>query len=213
MTDKPTTADVMRKYGAKIESQMNDFDSGEYSKSYQKFRDEMTPEYSSYERWCKSVGNLVKLNPSKKDSEFLQKQINIAHLNLTPAEAAGFSVLGFLFIFILGMGLIVGGWLIFGGGLLETFPTILLFLLILLSVFIYYYTYNLPQRLATEWRLKASAQMVPAILYIVIYMKHTSNFEKAVAFAAQHLDEPLALDFKKIFWDVQVGRYSTVKKA
>jgi hypothetical protein len=35
------------------------------------------------------------------------------------------------------------------------------------------------------WRLKASSQMVPAILYIVIYMKHTSNFEKAVAFAAE----------------------------
>src|SRR5574343_842300 len=69
----------------------------------------------------------------------------------------------------------------------------------------------MPDRMAMQWRLKASSQMVPAILYIVIYMKHTSNFEKAVAFAAQHLYEPLALDFKKVFWDVQIGRYSTVK--
>src|SRR3989344_1182007 len=53
--------------------------------------------------------------------------------------------------------------------------------------------------------------MVPAILYIVIYMKHTSNFEKAVSFASEHLQPPLALDFKKIFWDVEVGRFSTIK--
>jgi hypothetical protein len=44
-------------------------------------------------------------------------------------------------------------------------------------------------------------------------MKHTSNFEKAVSFAAQHLDNPLALDFKKIFWDVEVGRFSTIKES
>jgi hypothetical protein len=55
--------------------------------------------------------------------------------------------------------------------------------------------------------------MIPAILYIVIYMKHTSNFEKAVAFASQHLDEPLSSDFKKIFWDVEVGRFSNLKES
>jgi hypothetical protein len=53
--------------------------------------------------------------------------------------------------------------------------------------------------------------MVPAILYIVIYMKHTSNFERAVAFASEHLQNPLALDFKKVFWDVEIGRFSTLK--
>jgi hypothetical protein len=64
-----------------------------------------------------------------------------------------------------------------------------------------------------RWRLKASSQMVPAILYIVIYMKHTSNFEKAVAFAAEHLEPPLGLDFRKVFWDVEIGRFSTIKES
>jgi hypothetical protein len=44
-------------------------------------------------------------------------------------------------------------------------------------------------------------------------MKHTSNFEKAIAFAAEHLDNPLAMDFRKIFWDVEVGKYSTIKES
>lgn len=64
-----------------------------------------------------------------------------------------------------------------------------------------------------KWRLKASSQMVPAILYIVIYMKHTSNFEKAISFAAEHLEPPLSQDFRKVFWDVEVGRFSTIKES
>jgi hypothetical protein len=58
---------------------------------------------------------------------------------------------------------------------------------------------SVPSRLANKWRLKASSQMVPAILYVVVYMRHTSNLEKAIAFASEHLSYPLSLDFKKYF--------------
>jgi len=52
--------------------------------------------------------------------------------------------------------------------------------------------------LANKWRLKASSQMMPAILYIVVYMRHT-QIEKQISFASQHLQYPLGLDFKKYF--------------
>jgi hypothetical protein len=55
--------------------------------------------------------------------------------------------------------------------------------------------------------------MVPAILYIVVYMRHTSNLEKAIEFASEHLQPPLALDFKKIFYDVALGKFSTIKES
>jgi hypothetical protein len=71
----------------------------------------------------------------------------------------------------------------------------------------------MPSRLANEWRLRAGNQMVPCILYMVIYMKHTSNIERAINFAAQHLEPPLSLDFKKVFWNVEVGRYSSIKES
>jgi len=211
--NKPTTDEIMKKYGAKIEGQIANFDSEEYSKSYQEFRKEMSPTYSKYEKFCKNIGNLVRINPSKKDTIELQKNIDIAHLNITAAEAAGFSIISFLLIFLLGFMVVISSWMILTNSDITQFPVVLLFLLIFVSLFIYYYLYTFPRKLATEWRLKASSQMVPAILYIVIYMKHTSNFEKAVAFAAEHLDEPLASDFKKIFWDVQIGRFSNVKES
>jgi len=71
----------------------------------------------------------------------------------------------------------------------------------------------MPRRLANQWRLKAGSQMVPCILYTVVYMKHTSNLERAVRFASQHLEPPLALDLKKVFWDVETGKYSTIKES
>jgi hypothetical protein len=216
MAEKPTTDEILKKYQSKLGGQVNNFDKNpvgiaEYSKSYQEFKKGMVQNYSGYEKWCKTVGNLVHIKSSKKDSEKFQKYIDIAHLNITSDEAAGFSAMAFLLLFLLGFLGIISYWLFLPNPTILNFPKMLAFLLVLSSVVVYFYTYNYPQRLAIEWRLKASSQMVPAILYIVIYMKHTSNFEKAVAFAAQHLDEPLALDFKKVFWDVQVGRYSSVK--
>jgi hypothetical protein len=216
MAEKPTTEEILKKYESKLGGQVNSFDKGkfdvsEYSKSYQDFRKGLVQNYTGYEKWCKNVGNLVHVKASKKDSQELQKQIDIAHLNVTPDEAAGFAILSFLLAFLLGFIAIISYWLLMPDPTFSNFPSMLLFLAVLSSIVFYFYTAGYPKKLAIEWRLKASSQMVPAILYIVIYMKHTSNFEKAVAFAAQHLDEPLALDFKKVFWDVQIGRYSTVK--
>ena len=48
---------------------------------------------------------------------------------------------------------------------------------------------------------------------MVVYMRHTSNLERAIHFASQHLQPPLSLDLKKIFWNVETGKYSTIKDA
>jgi len=208
------TKDILRKYSAKIESQISGFTPQEenntesYSRSYQEFREAMTPAFSRYEKWCKSLGTFFKINMSEKDHEKIQKQIDTAHINVTPSEVFVFSIMVLFLSLFTGILLVVGGWYLLDA---VEFPILFLLLMIMLSIFLFYFAYTQPERLALQWRLKASAQMVPAILYIVIYMKHTSNLERAVEFASQHLSAPLSLDFKKIFWDVQVGKYSSVK--
>ena len=219
--NKPTTDDILKKYGAKIEEQMGGGGGGvastatanpeAFSSIYQRFKQNMMPELSSYERWCNSLGNLFKVKVAEKDSVKIQKNINIAHLNVTPSHVAVLSIVVFLLTLMGGLLVGVGLWFIVSDGSLNSIPLGFLFMVFLTSVFVFYYSYKTPERLAMKWRLKASSQMVPAILYIVIYMKHTSNFEKAVAFAAEHLQEPLSLDFRKIFWDVEIGRFSTIK--
>lgn len=209
----PNVDDIMKKYGAKIEGQMKDStvsaSSGEnFSKSYKDFKESMVHEPNRYERLCKSLGNSVKMKVADKDKVKIQKQIDTAHLHVTPEEVAALSVVTLLLGVIFTILVFTAIW-IFTGNL----PVMFVFLGFLFSVFMFYYSYKAPDRHAMKWRLQASSQMVPAILYIVIYMKHTSNLEKAVAFAAEHLEAPLGLDFKKIFWDVEVGKFSTLKES
>jgi len=203
--------ELFRKYSKKLEKEItrNDLLGGrDYSQEYMQFKREMHPELSRYERWCKSLGSFIKIKASPKDEIKIQKHLNMAHLDVTPGQALTLSVVILLLSFFAGVLLSLGLFFI-----LDSFPVLLLFLFLMTSLFLFYYFYSMPARLANKWRLKASSQMVPCILYVVVYMKHTSNLERAVVFASQHLQAPLALDFKKILWDVETGKYSTIKES
>ncbi len=212
-SDKTSVDEILRKYGSKIESQIKTdaVASSGYSREYQTFKDEMSPEITKYEKLCRSLGSAIHINVSKKDEEKIKKQIEIAHLNVEPWQVLTLSVMAFLGVFLLG--LLISGAVVLINGTIDSFPFLFFFLVTILSLFLFYFFNGYPQRLANQWRLKASSQMVPAILYLVVYMRHTPNLEKAVAFAAQHLQYPLSLDFRKVFYDVEVGRYSTIKES
>jgi len=169
----------------------------------------MAPELSKYEKWCRSLGNIVKLNVAEKDKQQIKRQLEIAHLDVEPSQALTLSVMSFVIVFLVGLLISVSVLLIKGS--IESFPFLFFILMIVFSVFLFYFVNGYPARLANKWRLKASSQMVPAILYVVVYMRHTPNLEKAVGFAAEHLQYPLALDFKKVFYDVEIGRFSSIK--
>ncbi|HED05122.1 MAG TPA: hypothetical protein ENI61_00385 [Ignavibacteria bacterium] len=193
--EKPSVDDILRKYGSKIEGKINtsNIKKGNYSREYVKFKQEMSPELTRYERWAKSFGSLVKLNISKKDEEGIKRQIEIAHLDIEPWQALTLGVMSFLAIFFMGIFISIAVILIKGN--ISAFPFLFFFLMVGVSLFLFYFVNGYPKRLANKWRLKASSQMVPAILHIVVFMRHTPNLEKAIEFASQHLQYPLALDF------------------
>jgi len=204
--------DILRKYGSKIEGQINavGIKKGSYSQEYTTFKNEMAPELSRYERWCKSLGNLIKLNMAEKDKVKIKRQIDIAHLEVEPSQALTLGVMSFILVFLIGL-LVSIAVVLVNDGNIATFPFLFFILMVVFSVFLFYFVNGYPARLANKWRLKASSQMVPAILYIVVYMRHTPNLEKAIGFASEHLQYPLALDFRKVFYDVEVGKFSTIK--
>ena len=55
--------------------------------------------------------------------------------------------------------------------------------------------------------------MVLCIFYVVTFMRHTSNLEMALEFAAEHLSPPLSFDLKKVLWDVETEKYESVKES
>ena len=204
---------ILKKYSSKIESQIKTSDTSDvnYSREYTKFKQEMAPELTKYERWCQSLGKVIKLNIAKKDEEKIKKNLEIAHLDLEAWQPLTLSVMVFLAVF--GLGLIVSIAIALIGGGISGFPFLFFFLMVILSLFLFYFTNGYPERLANKWRLKASSQMVPAILYVVVYMRHTANLERAIAFASKHLQYPLSLDLKKVFYNVEVGKFSTIKES
>ena len=215
MSDKRkfTVDEVLQKYSGKIEGQIktSGVPKSDYSSQYVKFKKEMAPDISRYERWASSLGSFIRLKVSEKDEEKIKKQLDIAHLDIEPWQSLTLAVMAFATVFMIGLLGSVAVVLIDGS--IEAFPALFFFLMVVLSLFLFYFVSGYPTRLANKWRLKASSQMVPAILYVVVYMRHTPNLERAIAFASEHLQNPLALDFKKIFYDVEIGRFPTIKES
>ncbi len=227
MAGRPSASDILKKYSQKLESQLRvedrsveDGGTGRYSGEYEQFLSEMRPELTSYEKWAQTIGNIISIRLAEKDRIKVQKYLDDAHVDVTPSQAMTLSLMSMLFVFF-GTILLIAAYFLIAFQSIDTFmaspafgdAALFFFLGLVASLFVFYYTSTMPQRLANAWRLQASAQMVPAILYVVVYMKHTSNLERAIQFASQHLEGPLALDFKKIFYDVEIGKFSTVKQS
>ncbi len=200
---------LVEKYTKKVESQLNvpiEALSQEAitTKEYQEFRKQYLPKnLTIYETLCNQSEKLIKVTPGPKDLPIVERAISTAHLNITPSGAYSFALLGPSIIAI------VGSLLAYIIPSEPSFFFIFFFLFTGLALFLP--LQKLPTMIADSWRLKASNQMILAVFFIVTYMRHTSNLERALDFAANHLSPPLSLDLKKIIWDVQTEKFDTVK--
>ncbi|MBI2657926.1 hypothetical protein HYX08_04500 [Candidatus Woesearchaeota archaeon] len=189
-----------KELGAKLESHPEQ----PTTKEYQEFKAEFLPKHMSlYEKLCNFSEKLLKIKPDAKKAAELQEAIDITHLNITPAGALSFSFLIPLIAALFGS---LFAFLVFQSNFF-----VLLFVIGAASMI--KPLGKAPIFIANNWRLKASNQMVLSIFYTVTYMRHTSNLEKAIEFASQHLAPPLSLDLKKVLWDVETEKYSSVKES
>ncbi len=157
---------------------------------------------------CNKAESLVSISASPKDYDKLKRSIETAHLEITPEGAITFASLISFFTILFAIFLAAFAYLVFDV-LMIFFPL----LLVLTAAIILKPLSNIPIYIANNWRLKASNQMVLCMLYIVMYMRHTSNLEHAIKFASLHISPPLSLDFRKIFWDVETGNFPTIKQS
>lgn len=217
---KKEVDEILSKYRKKLEKHIDVYSIGEvepadikeFSQQYATFREEwLSKSTTTYENFCNTAEKMLPLKPAPKDEAELSKAIRTAHLQMTPGGAVSFAALVGGICIILAF-LIAG--LDYGlspdeglAGVGIFLPLLfLIFGLIALKIFAKY-----PIYLATKWRLKASNQMVLCVLYVVMYMRHTSNLEHAIKFSAQHIDAPLSLDLMRIFWNIESGKFSTIK--
>ena len=207
---------ILDKYKNKIKKDLNEiedyFPDNKFSQEYQWFRKEaLTRRITAYESICNSSERILNIKPKEKDYDELQKSIETSHLNITSIGAYSFSVLTSMILFIIMVLINLFSFLL--ADELNTNLILLTLFILLIIVFMIKPLANIPHYLASSWRLKASNQMVLCILYIVMYMRHTSNLENAVKFASEHIGKPLSLDLRKIFWDVETRRFSSLKES
>ena len=75
--------DILKKYGSKIEGQMGGASpKGDYSNAYLKFKEELSPELSGYEKACKKFGSFAKMKLNKKDEKKLLNRLKTRILML-----------------------------------------------------------------------------------------------------------------------------------
>jgi len=208
-----------QKYKDRIKEELSNYKSTKSSgaktesRHYQEFKKQWMPKnLSLYEKACAFSEKLLSIKPDPKEAAQTQEAIDICHLNVTPSGVKSFSFVGPLLLIIT-------------VALLSFFPLLLnpdadpssaLFFVIfavIVGFILYVPLGNMPQFLASNWRMKASNQMVLAVFYVVTYMRHTSNLENAIDFAAEHLSPPLSLDLKKIIWDVETQKYRNTKES
>ncbi len=179
------------------------------SKDYNDFLNQYAPSHMNfYEKMCKFSENLFKVAPPKKMVKSLNEDIETAHLNITPEGAMSFAMIFPIFFILFGL-LFMAVLSVLTG----QFELIVMLFFLGFGVLMIQPFQKIPSLLATRWRMRASNQMVLCIFYVVTYLRHTSNLEAAMRFAANHLTPPLSIDLKKILWDVESGRYSTVAES
>ena len=206
MAYKEDWKELLKKYEDKIETELGSSPPTEkpvFSKEYNEFKKEsLPPHFSLYERLCKFSGNLLKMSPDSKKLPQIQNNIETCHLNVTPEGVTSFAYLFPLAFIVIGSLL---GYALTGGGMFFVLISLIVGAVMIIPL------NKLPAYLANQWRMKASNQMVLSIFYIVTYMRHTSNIELALNFAADHLSPPLSLDLKKVIWDVETGKFESVR--
>ncbi|MBI4448835.1 hypothetical protein HY641_02295 [Candidatus Woesearchaeota archaeon] len=202
--EDPRMQELARRYKAKFGEQFKEEPKGPriQTATYKQFKREMLPKHQSYyEKGCNICDRLLTVTVKKDRYEALTEQIKISHLDVTPNGVEVFSFFFPSLIVILGATL---SMLLFDSLFFAAFFVFVGFALVLPLR-------SLPEFFSNAWRMKASNQMVQCVFYVVTYMRHTSNLEGAINFAADHLTPPLSLDLKKIVWDVETGEYDTIK--
>lgn len=205
---------MKRKYLRELESQLEvdheDLRLNVDTKDYDTFRKETLPARAGlFEKLCNSFSSVISFEPPAKQKEAIQKSLDMAHLRCTPAGVytVAYSIpLMLLFTSITVFGLIP---MLFLDGLSLFY----LLLSIILSMILIIPFLQYPKYIATIMRQKASNEMVLCIFYIVTYMRQSSNLERAIEFAADHLDPPLSLDLKRLIWNVETETNNTLKDA
>ncbi len=195
MDEKELAEQLYKKYLAERKREQ-----GIVSKEYLEFISKKKKRLTWWEDLAIKFGSKIKVNPPRdyvKQTKYYLDELNSP---VKPEQVFSLAILSVIVLMFLSIPLFCVSRML---GLIG----------IIFALYSFVYVKDLPKRQLHTRKIRASSELVLAVLYIVIYMRTTSNLEGAVRFAAENLTGPLAEDLKKILWDVESKKYVSLQQA
>ena len=174
------------------------------SRDFRIYKRKIEQRITWYERLASACEKMIKLSFDKKTEQALASAIEFTGLRITPM--APFSV-----FFVMIISFSMGALFLFGLGLLPSLFGVLLSMV--LGLLVGYYMLRYPINLMRTMRIKASSQVVLAVLYMVVSMRISPNLERALKFTASNIPGILAWDMRRLLWDIEMGKYYSANEA
>jgi len=171
------------------------------SREYRMFSSGEERPLNWYEKTAQFSGKILVANPPKGSAQELTGAINFTGLRVTPQQVMSLAIMAAIVFVVVGVAVAVsfmtrGIELPLGGIALAMF-----------GLPVAWYMLKYPVNLLKEMRIKASSQVVLAVLYMVVSMRISPNLERALRFAAANVSGPLAWDMRKLLWDMEMKKY------
>ena len=172
------------------------------SRDYKIYRERQEKKEIFFEKYANFCRSFLKVNPDKDTAKSLQAAIDFTEMKTTPTAIMSAMVFT-IFVFI-----------IFAAALILLTKNFTFgFVLIIVGLGAGYFVLKYPMSYVKTLRIRASSQVVLAILYMVVSMRISPNLERALRFAAANVTGDLAVDLRKLLWDIEFGKYVSADQA
>lgn len=173
------------------------------SREYKEFLKGVRPKITLYEKACNFAEKILKIRMGKETEQRVESAIRFCYLNISPSGPISLVTILFL-VFML---------ILIPPFLLGILTPITFVASIVMLIFASYYLYSYPFLKVKIIRAKASTEMILATLYMAVALRDVPNLESAIKFAGDNAAGVIALDLKKIIWDLQTQRYYSIEPA
>lgn len=180
------------------------------SREYRMFRQTDKKKLTWYESFANGAEKFIKVSPDQRSSQDIQASINFTGMRISPDAVMSLFISTILLFVVIAMAFIISTFIT---GMISMTIIIMGIGMIMAGVLVGYYFYTYPKNMVKSIRVKASSQVVIAVLYMVISMRSSPNLERALRFSAANVSGELAWDMRRLIWDIEMRKYYSASQA
>lgn len=183
----------------------------EFREIEQKYSDE-EKKYKTYEKKLK----LAEKSKNKAERVYKQEEFNKAvdflGMDITLEEVMVFSGFCAVLSLILAFLLVIPLFIFLNLDVIEAGMFVVPGILAI-PIIVFAFSASYPEILANRVKTKSLGRTPESVNYIVMSMRLSPSLSKAVAFAAESSDEPIASGLKKVLWDIYMRKFDSIEES